>query len=68
MYLIVNYYCRRVLILANFSDFVFIAKFCPRLIKHFVRVSNYAVLVRIVKISTLKTEIFFEIAEITTRL
>ncbi len=24
------YYCRRVLILANFSDFVFIAKFCPR--------------------------------------
>ncbi len=24
------YYCRRVLILANFSDFVIIAKFCPR--------------------------------------
>ncbi len=23
-------YCRRVLILANFSDFMFIAKFCPR--------------------------------------
>ncbi len=24
------YYCKRVLILANFSDFVIIAKFCPR--------------------------------------
>ncbi len=30
MYIPYCYYCRRVLILANFSDFVFIAKFCPR--------------------------------------
>ncbi len=29
-YLPYCYYCRRVLILANFSDFMIIAKFCPR--------------------------------------